>query len=141
MLSGSAGFALREDGGFAGSLTGGLKMWSRTALIADLSIMGKDCELVGCTDDVYSMGVLGIGLRSWLGERWWVRGSVGLGFAELRYSEEAGDADGGLGWTAGAGFDLYRGPSASLDLRIGLIGVLGEHVGPVRGTFGVGLTL
>jgi len=137
LLSGSAGVALRSDGGFAGSLSAGMYYGRRTAAIAELAVLARDCTYDDCQDDIYGIVVLGAGIRHSLSNRFWAQGTVGLGFLDVR--DDASET--GLGWTAMGGFDLFRGPRAAIDMRLGLVGAFGETYGPVRGALAIGLTL
>jgi len=138
LFSGSAGVALREDGGFAGSLSSGFYYGKRTAAIAELALIARDCTYTDtCTDEVTSIVMLGAGIRHGLGERFWIQGTVGIAGIDLRDDT----SESGLGWTSLFAMDLFRGPRAAVDMRLGLIGAFGESYGPVRGFFTVGLTL
>jgi hypothetical protein len=136
LLGGSAGVGLRQDGGFAGSLTVGLLLRPSVAIIGDASILGGGCDF-DCVDEISSMGVIGGGIKWMMTPRIWTQGTVGVGFAET----DEPDTVSGLGWTAAAGFDFFNGPSAALDMRFALLGGFFEEVGPVRGTIGIGLTI
>jgi len=138
LLGGSAGAALQEGGGGAGSLTLGFRRPSGWAFVASVvGVSAGECY-DSCETDVSGLVVLGGGVQLWLRPRVWMRAIGGVAGMESNVYD---DTEGGFGWAGTVGWDMVSGRGAALDLRFGLLGGFFERVGPVRGMLAVGLTI
>jgi len=109
-------------------------MFQVIGFAADSLSYCADCT--GQAEVAEELTVVGGSMQRWLSDRWWVRGTIGIGSG---YVPAFGDLD-GLGWGLGTGVDVLSGESFALDVRFDLMGAAFDEGSSTRAGLGLGLS-
>jgi hypothetical protein len=102
--------------GFASEFHIGGMIGPRTALLLDGSMVADSEEAFGETLTV-GIGVGAIAVQHWVHDRIWVKGGIGQGSVFVSGGGESEFEEAGLGFLAGAGYEIVQKEKFTLDLQ------------------------
>ena len=88
----------------------------RTAIVIDSSAV-TDSENLFDENLTFGLGVNAIAIQHWVHDRVWIKGGIGEGYAFASGAGESDFASAGLGFLAGAGYELVQKRKFTLDLQ------------------------